>query len=147
MKWCQFQIESNSILAVADGLGQVHIYELNSELLQLTVITRIKVLNNTENSELLCLSVDWSTGKIEDSNPKLIVSDSTGHVSIYVYQNQNLTLELNWKSHDFEAWICAFNYWDTNQVVTGTVYRSTGRFPDGLDTIKSPVWPDADLPA
>lgn len=121
MKWCQFQIESKSIIAVADGLGQVHIYELSSELLQLTVITTIKVLNNTENSELLCLSVDWSAGKIEDSNPKLIVSDSTGHVSIYVYKNQNLTLELNWRSHDFEAWICAFNYWDTNQVVTGTV--------------------------
>ena len=53
------------------------------------------------------------------STPMVAVSDSKGAVSLVQTDSTALTLTDQWVAHDFEAWITAFNYWDTNVVYSG----------------------------
>lgn len=48
------------------------------------------------------------------------MSQSDGNIVVLSVDNQFGIRETNkWNAHDFEAWIAAFNYWDTNLVYTG----------------------------
>jgi diphthamide biosynthesis protein 7 len=48
------------------------------------------------------------------------VSQSDGSIVVLSIDNQFGIRETSkWIAHDFEAWIAAFNYWDTNLVYTG----------------------------
>ncbi|XP_044733624.1 diphthine methyltransferase [Chrysoperla carnea] len=118
IKWCHNQINSKSILAAANALGQLLIFELQPTY-TLKLITNFQIPNSDPGKDLLSLSIDWSTGKYENSNPEIVVSDSTGYITILKYENEQLNLKFNWKAHDFEAWICAFDYWNSNLIYTG----------------------------
>jgi diphthamide biosynthesis protein 7 len=50
----------------------------------------------------------------------IVVSQSDGSIVVLSIDNQFGIRETSkWIAHDFEAWIAAFNYWDTNLVYTG----------------------------
>ena len=53
--------------------------------------------------------------------PYIAASDSLGCVSLIKVGSPEKQLELqrSWQAHDFEAWITAFNQWDTNILYTG----------------------------
>jgi len=53
------------------------------------------------------------------SSPKIVSSDSQGMISLVDVNTYDLTVASQWKAHDFEAWIAAFNYWNTNIIYTG----------------------------
>lgn len=50
---------------------------------------------------------------------KLACSDSAGCVSVLSMGERTLTPLSQWKAHDFEAWISAFSYWDTQLIYSG----------------------------
>jgi len=56
------------------------------------------------------------------STPRLISSDSAGHVHIHEVIDGSLVSIVTWKAHDFEAWICAFDQWNSQVVYTGTTF-------------------------
>lgn len=49
----------------------------------------------------------------------MVCSDSAGCVSVLSLAEGTLTALSQWKAHDFEAWISAFSYWDTQLVYSG----------------------------
>lgn len=107
------------LLGVANALGFLQIYQLEkSEVESLTLLSEIRISNE---DECLALSLDWCSGRWTnetESNLKIVVSDSTGFVSIIEVED-SLRKSCSWKAHDFEAWIAAFDYWDTNVIYTG----------------------------
>jgi diphthamide biosynthesis protein 7 len=52
-------------------------------------------------------------------NPQIAVSDSEGCISIVNLERGEDRIHHQWKAHDFEAWITAFDYHNTTQVYTG----------------------------
>ena len=55
------------------------------------------------------------------SDPKIAVSNSAGVITVVSVTAGGLVPTNQWKAHDFEAWITAFNYHNTNVIYSGIV--------------------------
>ncbi|XP_052037747.1 diphthine methyltransferase isoform X2 [Apodemus sylvaticus] len=78
----------------------------------------------TLGDNCLSLSLDWSTGKsvrAREQPVKIISSDSKGRLHLLMVNEGTAELQLvaSWPAHHFEAWIAAFNYWQTELVYSG----------------------------
>lgn len=95
-------------------------------------------LNVASSSEVLCLSLDWSNRRYPSScvfilfivpidcsgywlrePSKLIVSLSDGNLVLAKATPSYLAISKKWTAHDYEPWIAAWDYWDTNIVFSG----------------------------
>jgi len=63
------------------------------------------------------------------SDPKIIVSGSSGCLTLVELTDTGMIPSSQWKAHDFEAWVAAFNYFNTSIIysgkVTATLYRNS----------------------
>lgn len=59
----------------------------------------------------------------------IVTSTSDGEVAI-LRGNAHLQTVERWKAHDYESWIAAWDYWDTNSVWSGQLILT----PSGLNT-------------
>ncbi|KAI8853716.1 WD40-repeat-containing domain protein, partial [Chytridium lagenaria] len=114
IKWSELE-NSAPCLALADALGSVSIHSLKNEALEQTA----SFSNGLE--KVLCLSLDWSS---RFSKPRtswrLAVSQSDGTIEALELNNERgLFSASNWKAHDFEAWIAAFDAYDDNVILSG----------------------------
>ncbi|KAJ3645394.1 hypothetical protein Zmor_023057 [Zophobas morio] len=116
-KWCHNPVNGCSILGVANAQKTIEIYALNANTVQLDLITSYQL--EDDDSETLVLSLDWSTGKYESSEPELVCSDSKGKIHRFKFTNNELVRDGSWNGHDFEAWIAAFYYWEPNIFFSG----------------------------
>nr|XP_034191546.1 diphthine methyltransferase isoform X1 [Osmia lignaria] len=120
MKWAHVTCQTKIFLGVVNSLGYLQIYELkNDEEKVLQLLIEEKVANE---NEVLALSLDWCTGRFTNDNelvPKIVVSDSKGFISLFQIIENKLNKINSWPAHEFEAWITAFDYWDTNVIYTG----------------------------
>jgi diphthamide biosynthesis protein 7 len=137
-KWCHCKIYGRILLAVANALGNVLLYEMRTDEVvleedhvnepysscSLSLLYSCTVAQDA-NSETLALSLDWSTGrcKFEDvqESPLITVSDSKGNISLLTMSDLMLEKRECWKAHGFEAWITAFDYWNSSVVYTGNM--------------------------
>lgn len=90
------------------------------------------------DSEVLCLSIDWSKrmdkrcenvmilclGKahkkdISSENRSLIVSCSDGNLCLVQHQEGKYATTQSWHAHDYEPWIAAWNYTETSVLYSG----------------------------
>ena len=55
------------------------------------------------------------------SDPKIIVSGSSGCLTLVELTDTGMIPANQWKAHDFEAWVAAFNYFNTNVIYSGEV--------------------------
>ena len=70
--------------------------------------------------DTLALSLDWNSRKTSYNNPEIAVSTSKGSLSIFTVHEESLQQVWHRSDcHEFEAWIVAFNAWDTNTVFSG----------------------------
>lgn len=86
--------------------------------------------------DVLCLSLDWSNRRHPDrySLPvyllnltlcdsglgSMIVSKSDGSLSLLrPSESSSLIVCDTWHAHDYEPWIAAWDYWNTNLIYSG----------------------------
>lgn len=69
--------------------------------------------------DILALSLDWSTNRTRNDEPYLVVSDSSGSITVLRVVGDGLEKVAVWNSHGFEAWIAAFDYWNPNVFYSG----------------------------
>ncbi|ORY29533.1 WD40-repeat-containing domain protein, partial [Naematelia encephala] len=106
-----------AVVAVADAKGWITIYALNNDK-RLHLKQRLEIAS----SSTLCLSIDWSTHQNEDDFvlPNLIVSLSDGTLAhLTATSTGELEVDQQWKAHDFEPWITAFDPWDPHVIWSG----------------------------
>jgi diphthamide biosynthesis protein 7 len=133
-KWCHCKIHGKILLAIANAVGDVLLYEMHTReaenikesepwlFCSLSLLCSCIIAQDV-NSETLALSLDWSTGcwKFEDAEKDALisVSDSKGYISMLRLSGLALEKTECWKAHGFEAWITAFDYWNSSVVYTG----------------------------
>jgi len=68
--------------------------------------------------EKLCLSMDWSS---KDGNSLIAVSDSAGQIGLCKFNEgtSRLCQISQWTGHQYEAWIVAFDAWNSSTVYSG----------------------------
>lgn len=73
-----------------------------------------------------------SVFSVNSNEVKLVCSDSAGCVNVLSVSEGTLMPLSQWKAHDFEAWISAFSYWDTQLIYSGNsriTDKSDRRYP------------------
>ncbi|CAH1179744.1 unnamed protein product [Phaedon cochleariae] len=116
-KWCHERVNDSSHLGVVNANKEVTIFKLNVEGTSLETATTCNV--DSDESETLVLSLDWSTGIYQSNEPEIICSDSKGNIHLLHLCGDSLQLIDTWNAHKFEAWIAAFYYWNTNIIFSG----------------------------
>ncbi|XP_073997034.1 diphthine methyltransferase isoform X2 [Rhodnius prolixus] len=116
-KWCHVKLQNNVFLALVNAVGELRILLLDGNGDE-TLLQEVHKVKLTSNEDTLLLSLDWSTG-ITDSVVKVVVSSSSGHVTMVSFSDGSFYKHDSWKLHDFEAWIVAFNYWNVNLFFSG----------------------------
>ncbi|XP_022614025.1 diphthine methyltransferase [Seriola dumerili] len=117
MKWCHVPVSGKALLGTAAATGELQLYSLSDGQegsCSLQTLSSLEV-----GAERLALSLDWSTGRMDSSDVRVVCSDSAGCVSVVSLAEGALTTLSQWKAHDFEAWISAFSYWDTQLIYSG----------------------------
>ncbi|CAK9802285.1 Diphthine methyltransferase [Anthophora plagiata] len=121
IKWAHVICQNKILLGVVNSLGYLQIYHLrdNNGQKNLELLIQERV---ADEDEILALSLDWCTGRLMTNNAlssKIVVSDSRGFISLFEL-NDNVLNQINsWNAHEFEAWIAAFDYWNTNVIYSG----------------------------
>ncbi|XP_038559816.1 diphthine methyltransferase [Micropterus salmoides] len=117
LKWCHVPVSGGAVLGMAAATGELQLYTLSESQ---EGSRSLQALSSLEvGAERLALSLDWSTGRMHSSDVRVVCSDSAGCVSVLSLAEGTLTALSQWKAHDFEAWISAFSYWDTQLVYSG----------------------------
>lgn len=125
MKWAHVKSSSDKILlGVVNSDGFLQIYELMRETGKVSLKFLSEILTNQSSDSTLALSLDWSTGLRTNNELKISVSDSQGSISLFKISSSGSEIEriISWNAHNFEAWITAFDYWDTNSVYSGNKF-------------------------
>ncbi|XP_042637746.1 diphthine methyltransferase [Orycteropus afer afer] len=122
MKWCHTPVAGHTLLGLADAGGSVQLFTLVASEKNAHALQPLSSLALGE--QCLALSLDWSTGKTGRASGqpvKIISSDSQGQLHLLAVNKERPGLQAvdTWQAHHFEAWIAAFNYWQTETVYSG----------------------------
>ncbi|KAH8102665.1 WD40-repeat-containing domain protein [Cristinia sonorae] len=116
LKWCHRDSSLPPLLASADSEGGIKLFEYHALERRLVMSQSIVCAE----PHVLCLSIDWSNRRTATTGlGSLVVSMSDKNVSVLQFNGSELAVAQTWAAHDFEPWIAAWNYWDTNIVYTG----------------------------
>uniref|UniRef100_T1DK43 Diphthine methyltransferase n=1 Tax=Crotalus horridus TaxID=35024 RepID=T1DK43_CROHD len=119
LKWCPVPISGHPVLSMADANGAVKLFRMTGS----KKTCRLQPLCSVDlGDDCLPLSLDWSTGREPCSQPlQLVSSDSKGRVSLLSMDESSSSLHVldQWEGHAFEAWIAAFDRWNTHVVYSG----------------------------
>ncbi|BFG02139.1 diphthine methyltransferase [Drosophila madeirensis] len=121
MKWLPaWSSDSGPLLATANALGEVEIYELLADEKQLqkrTCLALTAAAATAAAEAPLALALDWQR---DGDAVQLVVSDSKGNISHLRYTAQGeLSVVGTWNAHGFEAWTCTFDRWTPQRVYSG----------------------------
>lgn len=107
-KWLAKPLNDSAVLGAVTSDGELKIYFLREKLL-------VESTSYISSPEKLCLSLDWS---LEDENSHIVVSDSGGQITLCKFNEgtSELCQVLQWSGHQYEAWITAFNAWNSSIV-------------------------------
>ncbi|KAK7491854.1 hypothetical protein BaRGS_00016873 [Batillaria attramentaria] len=75
-------------------------------------------LETLKIGDCLGLSLDWAAPN-EGSFTRAVTSDSRGDLSVIEVASE-ARVTSQWHAHDYEAWICAFDQWNTEVIYSGS---------------------------
>ncbi|KAM9859008.1 diphthine methyltransferase isoform 2-T2 [Aulostomus maculatus] len=117
LKWCHVPVSGKAVLGLAAATGELQLHSLLESQEGSCCLQTLS--SQTVGAERLALSLDWSTGRMDSSDVRVVCSDSAGCISVLSLEEGSLMTVSQWKAHDFEAWISAFSYWDTQLAYSG----------------------------
>ncbi|RXM93195.1 Diphthine methyltransferase [Acipenser ruthenus] len=108
---CHVPVSERPLLGIANARGALELQQLTGSEKSGCALEAVSSLDL--GPDRLALSLDWSTGRGE--------SDSKGCVSLLSLCGSAASLHLlsQWKGHEFEAWIAAFDYWNSDVLYSG----------------------------
>lgn len=117
MKWCPHAIGSDKVvLATVDAAATLTIYQLIRSTEHLEKLSDLKL---RPEDDALALSLDFSSRKSPDPTPLISVSDSKGGVTLVRMSGDLTVISTVPDCHRFEAWITAFDAWNSKLFFTG----------------------------
>jgi len=110
-KWLSKSLNGHAVLGAITSAGELKIFFLEEK--QLT-----ESASYSASPEKLCLSMDWSS---KDGNSLIAVSDSAGQIGLCKFNEgtSRLCQISQWTGHQYEAWIVAFDAWNSSTVYSG----------------------------
>ncbi|XP_041094458.1 diphthine methyltransferase isoform X2 [Polyodon spathula] len=123
MKWCHVPVSERPLLGIANSRGALELQQLTGSEKSGCALEAVTSLDL--GPDRLALSLDWSTGRVESSGSsssvKIVCSDSKGCISLLSLSGSAASLHLlsQWKGHEFEAWIAAFDHWNSDVLYSG----------------------------
>ncbi|XP_060081067.1 diphthine methyltransferase-like [Ylistrum balloti] len=120
IKWCPTSTPDGSLMALVNSVGQLRLYRMTTSDTDTSgrKVDLSEVINFDLGGDCLGLSLDWSN-RVHNESAHICSSTSTGDIHVHAVDGGSLQPLTSWKGHDFEAWITAYNYWDTNLIYTG----------------------------
>ncbi|KAJ2369754.1 hypothetical protein H4S01_000803 [Coemansia sp. RSA 2610] len=117
IKWSYNLVSGRELAGVAYADGTLGVFAANSQ-------SDSAYLSNvcaTEQpaTESMCCSLDWSNRLSPSNTPHIVTSQSDGSLNLLQFSESKLEVASQWQGHDMEAWISAFDYWNTNVVYSG----------------------------
>jgi len=114
IKWLQ----SARVLATADASGSISLYGLcDAETLK-PQWQPLQQSAAPEKNSALCLSIDCRHS--DQSDPMIVSSDSKGNLALWQLQSSSrLVSSRQWKAHELETWVVAFDAFDAAVVMSG----------------------------
>ncbi|EGN99379.1 hypothetical protein SERLA73DRAFT_182338 [Serpula lacrymans var. lacrymans S7.3] len=119
MKWCHRPAGASPLLGIADAEGNITLHEWRADERRLSQTVRIPCVPDAE--DVLCLSLDWSNRRYATTSDisSLVVSLSNGSLCILRPAESTMAMSDSWHAHDYEPWIAAWDYWNTNVIYSG----------------------------
>ncbi|KAJ7181666.1 WD40-repeat-containing domain protein [Mycena crocata] len=136
MKWCH--ASAAPLLGIADSEGNISLHEWKENEFRLESLSSIACAP----SDVLCLSLDWSTRRSNSGIGSLVVSLSNGSLCLLSPTEGSacgLSIVSTWHAHDYEPWIAAWDYWDSSVIYSGAVVHPFLKLPRG-DDLKLKGW-------
>lgn len=112
MKWCGRKLNNKIVLAVANAVGEVVVFQLENKTLKLLS----KCVLKKKAGDFLTLSLDWTKQGCDDL---ICSSDSAGNITIIKFLNDTLSVLQEWNAHSLEAWIVCFDSFHQNVIYSG----------------------------
>ncbi|KZT02717.1 WD-40 repeat-containing protein [Laetiporus sulphureus 93-53] len=117
IKWCHRAASASPRLAVADSEGRITLHSLQQD--EEPCMEQVQTIA-CASEDILCLSIDWSNRRAPSTSlGSLVVSLSDGSLALLHPDDAGMTVTDSWHAHDYEPWIAAWDYWDTNIVYSG----------------------------
>ncbi|KAL7748500.1 hypothetical protein RI367_006195 [Sorochytrium milnesiophthora] len=116
MKWSHQLHNDRALLGIAKSTGHISFHHLSVADRHMQDLCRFDL----DDPATLVLSLDWRNRRGGD--PACVVSNSDGTVALLDVSSDNggsVKQVQSWTAHDAEAWITAFDYWDTWRVYSG----------------------------
>ncbi|KAL8590138.1 hypothetical protein ACOMHN_010333 [Nucella lapillus] len=121
IKWArQSTHAAAAVCGLVNAKGEFQLWQMGEQGVEGDSYGKVapECLAKEEIGQCIGLSLDWAA-PCEGPVSRVVTSDSTGGLTVLEVGSE-VTTASQWHAHDFEAWICAFDQWNTDVIYSGS---------------------------